>query len=97
MNAPHESAAQPAQPRGAGRRIAAMLVLGMIVFCVLWFVAFTAVTSLLIASAVCVVVIAAGAASDPIGVVIDAIATVVLAVLGVIAAIFAAILSIFDF
>jgi hypothetical protein len=97
MNAPHEPVAQPAPSRGPGRRIAAMLVVSTIVFLVLWLTAFTAITSLLVASAACIVVVVVGAASDPIGTVLDAIAGVVLAVFGVIAAIVAAIFSIFDF
>jgi hypothetical protein len=74
-----------------------MVILGGLGFLLLWFMAFSAVTSLLIASGCCTILIVASAVWDPFEMVLDTIATIVLAVLGAIGAVFAAIFSIFDF
>lgn len=93
MTAPNEPVTRPA--RGPGRRIAAAVIVSGLVFLVLWLVAFSVLTSALIASGCCIVVVAASAAWDPIEMILDAIATVVFGVLGVIAAIFGAIFGLF--
>jgi hypothetical protein len=89
MNAPNEPA------RGPARRIAATVVLSGLVFLLLWLTAFSVLTSVLVASGFCVVVVAASAASDPVEIVLDAIAAIVFGVLGAIAAIVGAIFSLF--
>jgi hypothetical protein len=95
MNAPNEPVTRPASARGPARRIAAAVIVSGLVFLLLWFVAFSVFTSLLVASTFCVVVVAASAASDLVEMVVDAIAAIVFAVLGAIAAIFGAIFSLF--
>jgi hypothetical protein len=98
MSAPNAPATPPTRTRGVVRRIAGALTICALVFLVLaWLTAFSFVTSLLVASGCCVVVVAASAGSDLIGMVLDAIAGAVLLVLGAIAAVFAALFSIFDF
>ena len=97
MNATQEPAAPPARTRRWGRRAAAMLAVGTVLFIALWVMAFSALTSLIVASSICVVVVGLSTAFDPVEAVLEAIVTVVLAVLGAIAAVFAAIFSIFDF
>jgi hypothetical protein len=96
MNAPAPTV-QPASNRGPIRRIAAAVVLGGLVFAVLWIMVFSMVTSLLIGAGCCVVVVAASSASDLIETLVDAVAAVIFGVLAVIAAIFGAIFSLFDF
>ena len=95
MNAPNEPVARPASASGLGRRIAATVIMSGLVFLLLWLMAFSVFTSLLIASGFCVVVVAASAALDPVVTVLDAIAAVVFGVLGAIAAFFGAIFSLF--
>lgn len=81
--------------RGVLRRIAVAAVMSGLVFVLLWLMAFSVFTSLLIASGCCVVVVAAGAVLDPVEWVLDAIASIVSGVLGIIAALFSTIFSIF--
>jgi hypothetical protein len=95
MNAPNEPVTRPAPARGPARRIAATVILSGLVFLVLWLMALSVFTSLLIAAGFCVVVVAASAASDPVVTVLDAIAAVVFGVLAAIAAFFGAIFSLF--
>jgi hypothetical protein len=71
------------------------VIVSGLAFLLLWFVAFSVFTSLLVASDFCVVVLAASAALDPVEMVLDAIAAIVFGVFGAIAAIFAAIFSLF--
>jgi hypothetical protein len=96
MNAPIEPTPQPAPTRGPVRRIAATVIIGGLVFLVLWITAFSVFTSLVIASGCCVAVGAASAVSDVVVTVLDVVASVVLGILAAIAAIFAAIFSIFS-
>ena len=96
MNAP-DQAARPASRKGPARRIATAIVLSLLIFGVLWIVAFSLVTSLLIGAGCCVVVIAASSVSDLVELLLDAIASVIFAVLAAIAAVFAAILGLFGF
>jgi ABC-type uncharacterized transport system permease subunit len=73
----------------------ATVIMSGLVFLLLWFMALSALTSLLIAAGFGVVVVAASAASDLVEMVLDAITAVVFGVLGAIAAFFAAIFSLF--
>jgi hypothetical protein len=95
MNAPNEPVTRPASASGLARRIAATVIISGVVFLLLWLMAFSVFTSLLIASGCCVVVVAASAASDPVEMVLDAIAAVVFGMLAAIAAFFTAIFSLF--
>ena len=69
----------------------------LLIFGVLWIIAFSLVTSLLIGAGCCVVVIAASSVSDLVELLLDAIASVIFAVLAAFAAVFAAILGLFGF
>jgi hypothetical protein len=93
MNAPHEPAVRPAPARRLARRVAATVIMSGLIFLLLWLVAFSAFTSLVIASGCCVVVVAASATFEPVVMVLDAIATVVFEVLGAIADFFAGLFS----
>ena len=95
MNAPHEPVTRPASASGPVRRIAATVIMSGLVFLLLWLMAFSVFTSLLIAAGCCVVVVAASAASDPVVMVVDAIAAVVFGVLAAFAAFVGAIFSLF--
>ena len=95
MNSP-EPAARWASSSPA-RRIAAAVMLSVLVFDVLWIMVFGMVTSLLIGAGCCVVIVAASTVSDAVDMLLDALAAVVFGALAVIAAIFAAILSLFGF
>ena len=97
MNTPQERIRRYARTTSPIRRIAATLIVGAILFVVLWLMAFSLVMSLLVASGCCIVLVAAGTASDLVEIVLDAIAAVVFGVLAVIAAVFAAIFAIFGF
>lgn len=79
------------------RRIAAAVMLSVLVFAVLWIMVFNMVTSLLIGAGCCVVIVAASTMSDAVDMLLDALASIVFGVLAVIAAIFAAILGLFGF
>jgi hypothetical protein len=79
------------------RRIATIVTLSALVFVVLWLMAFSFLTSLLIASGCCVVVVAASSVSDLVEIVLDAISAVVFGILAAIAAIFGAIFGLFGF
>jgi hypothetical protein len=96
MNSP-EPAARPASNSGPARRIAAAVMLGALVFAVLWITVFSMVTSLLLGAGCCVVIVAASSASDIFEMLLDAITAVIFGVLAVIAAIFGAIFGLFGF
>ena len=95
MNAPGEPRARPAPTSSLARRIAISVILSGLVFFVLWIMAFSLFTSLLIGSGCCVVIVAASSISDLIEMVLDAIASVIFGVLAVIAAVLGAILGLF--
>jgi hypothetical protein len=96
MNAPVEPAAQPrSTSRNLVRHIAVSLILSGLVFLMLWIMAFSFATSLLIGSGICVVIIAASATLSLIEMVLDAIATIVFGTLAAIAAVVAAVFSLF--
>lgn len=94
MNSP-EPAVRPASNSSPARRTAVAVILGGLVFAVLWIMVFSLVTSLLIGAGCCVVVVAAGSVSDLVEALLDAVASVIFGVLAVIAAIFGAILGLF--
>ncbi|ARQ00912.1 hypothetical protein [Pseudorhodoplanes sinuspersici] len=95
MNAPHEPVTRPASASAMARRLVATVIVSGLIFLLLWFMALSVLTSLLIAAGFGIVVVAASAASDLVEMVLDAIAAVVFGVLGAIAAFFAAIFSLF--
>jgi hypothetical protein len=94
---PPEPTARPASHSSPARRIAVAVILSGLVFVVLWIMMFNMVTSLLIGSGCCVVIVAASSLSDLVDMLLDAVATVIFGVLAVIAAIFEAILGLFGF
>jgi hypothetical protein len=96
MNSP-EPAARPASHSSFARRIAVAVVLGGLVFAVLWITMFSMVVSMLIGTTCCVVIVAASNLSDVVELLLDAVAFVVFGIAAVIAAIFGAIFSIFGF
>ena len=73
------------------------MILSGLVFAVLWVMAFSMITSLLIGAGCCVVIVAASSLSDLVDMLLDAIASAIFGVLAVIAAIFAGILGLFGF
>lgn len=79
------------------RRIAVAVILSGLVFVVMWMMAISFVTSLLVSAGCCVVVVAAGTVFDIVEMVLDAIAAIVFGVLGAIAAILGAIFGLFGF
>lgn len=97
MSAPNEPGTRPAPRRGPVRRIAATLIMSALVFVALWLMAFSLLTSLIISSGCCVVLVAASSISDLVEMVLDAIAAVVFGILAAIAAIVAGIFAIFGF
>lgn len=94
MNSP-ETVARPVSNRSAARRIAATVTLGCLVFAALWVMVFDMVASMLIGTACCAVIVAAGSASDVIDMLLDAVASALLGIVTIIAAILGAIVSIF--
>jgi hypothetical protein len=94
MNAPKQSV-RPGAHSSPARRIATAIVIGVLIFGMLWIMVFSLVTSLLIGTGCCVVVIAASSVSDLVETVLDAIASIIFGVLAAIAAVFAAILGLF--
>jgi hypothetical protein len=88
MNAPVESMTRSASTSRVVRRIAVSAIMSVLVFLAMWLMAFSLVTSLLIASSFCAVTILASSISDLIGIVLDTVAAVVFAVLAAIVAIF---------
>lgn len=95
MNTPAEPTARPESKSGLARRIAVSAILGGLVFLVMWIMAFSVVTSLLIGAGFGVVIIAASETLELIATVLDVVASVIFAVLAGIAAVVGAILSFF--
>lgn len=91
---------QPAPPPPASRgfvgRIAVAAVIGVIVFALLWYTIFSAVTAALIAAGGTGVIVVGSSVSDVLESLLELLASIVLAVLGAIAAVVAAIFSIFN-
>lgn len=78
------------------RRIAASALIGALLFGLLWYTVFNAVTAALVASGGTVVLLAGAQASDAFETVFDMIANILLGILAAIGAVFAAIMSFFD-
>ena len=97
MNAPAEPKARSASTSSLTRRVAVSVIAGGLIFLVLWIMAFSVFTSMLIGSGCCVVLVATSEFSDLVEMVLDAIASVIFGVLAVIAAVFGAIFSLFGF
>ncbi len=95
MNAPDRPATRRA-PASLSRRIVATMIAGGALFLLLWLMALTALTSLLIAAGVCITLLSASAVSDPVETVLDFLVAIVFGVLAAIAAFFAAIFSLFS-
>lgn len=79
------------------RRIATILTMSALVFVVLWLMAFSFITSLIVATGCCVVVTAASTVSDIVEIVLDAVSAIIFGILAMIAAVFAAIIGLFGF
>ena len=97
MNAPAEPKVRPASTSSLTRRVAVSVIVGGLIFLVMWIMAFSVFTSMLIGSGCCVVLVATSEISDVVEMVLDAIASVIFGVLAVIAAVFGAIFSLFGF
>jgi hypothetical protein len=97
MSIPEKPQPETSSTSGWGRRIAAVLMIGILLTAVLWYTVFSAVTAALVGSGGAVVLLAGSSASDVVETVLDAIANVLLAVLAAIGAVLAAIFSLFDF
>src|SRR5262245_18562521 len=95
MNTPAEPTTRPTTTSRFVRRIAVSAIVGVLVFVGLWLMAFSYLTSVLIASGVCAVAVVGCSVSDLIATRLDAIATVVFGILAAIAAVVAAIFSLF--
>jgi hypothetical protein len=89
----------PAPPQKSSailRTIAVAAVIGLILFGVLWYTIFSAVTAAIIAASGTGVIVVGSSVSDVFESLFELLASIVLAVLGAIAAVFAAIFSIFN-
>jgi hypothetical protein len=82
MNAPVESPPRPASTSRVAQRIAVSVILGVLVFFALWLMAVSFVTSVLISSSCCAVIVVASSVSDLVEAVLDAIAAVVFGIPG---------------
>jgi len=78
---------------GILRRIAGAVAIGMVLFGILWYAVFSAVTAALVASGGTVVILAGASASDTFEMIFEAIASFVLGILSAIAGFFS---SLFD-
>ena len=96
MNASDQPTTRHASASSLSRRIVATLVVGGMLFLVLWLMALTALTSLLISAGFCVVLVAASTISDLVETMLNLIVAIVFGVLAAIAAVFAAIFSLFS-
>lgn len=89
----------PAEQRsksGIVRRIAVSAVIGVLLFGLLWYTVFSAVTAALVASGGTAVLVAGSSASDALESLFDMLTNIILGILAAIGAFFAAIFSIFD-
>ena len=84
------------QPNKLLRSVAVAAVIGLILFGVLWYTIFSAVTAAVIATGGTGVIVVGSSVSDVFESLLELLASVVLAVLGAVAAVFAAIFSIFS-
>jgi membrane-associated phospholipid phosphatase len=93
MNAPDQPVMRRTPGSSLSRRLIATIIVGGLLFLVLWLMALTALTSLLISAGFCVVVVAASTVSDLVETMLNIIVAIVFGVLAAIAAFFAAIFS----
>jgi len=96
MTAPPPTAAEPPPTGGIMRRIAVCAVIGVLLFGLLWYTVFSAVTAALVAAGGMGVLAAGSTVSDTLESLFDMLANIVLGILAAIAAFFAAVFSIFD-
>ncbi len=89
----HPTDPEPAPRMGIIRRIAAGLIIGTLVFGLLWYTVFNAVTAALVASGGTVVLLAGASVSDVFESIFETVANIVLGILGAIVDFFS---SIFD-
>jgi hypothetical protein len=82
--------------RGIAARIFVGAVLGLILFAVLWYTVFSAVTAALLAAGGTGVIVVGSSLSDVLETLFEMIANVILGILAAIGAFFAAIFSIFN-
>lgn len=97
MTAPTPPSERPNPKRSDwARRLVGAFVVSFLVFALLWFMVFTAVTAALVSAGVGGVLLVGSATSEVFETVLDALAEIVHSVFAAIAAVFAAILSIFN-
>ncbi len=96
MTAPPPTAAEPPPTGGIMRRIAVCAVIGVLLFGLLWYTVFSAVTAALVAAGGMGVLVAGSTVSDSLESLFDMLANIVLGILAAIAAFVAAIFSFFD-
>lgn len=96
MTAPPTTPAGAPSRGGIIRRIAVCAVIGVLLFGVLWYTVFSAVTAALVAAGGTGALVAGSAVSDTFESLFEMLANIVLGILAAIAAVFAVIFSIFD-
>jgi Flp pilus assembly protein TadB len=87
---------KPAPGRSNAERIAVLFVVGVLLFGVLWYTVFTAVTAALVSAGVTGVLVIGSSASDTLEALVDMLANILAGILAAIAAVLAAIFSIFN-
>ena len=96
MTAPPPTAAEPPPTGGIMRRIAVCAVIGVLLFGLLWYTVFSAVTAALVVAGSMGVLVAGSTVSDSLESLFDMLANMILGSLAAIAAFVAAIFSFFD-
>jgi hypothetical protein len=86
MNTPAEPTTRSNSTSTLGRCLAVSVILGAVVFLLLWVTVFSFVTSLLIGAGCCAIIMLASATSEPIETIVGAIATIVFGILAAVAA-----------
>ena len=94
MNPP-EPAVRSAPNSSTARRAAVAIILGTLVFAVMWITLFSLLASLLIGAGCCAVIVGASSMSDMVQALLDAIAAVIFGALALIATVFGAIVGLF--
>lgn len=87
----------PSRASSIFRRIAATVLIGVLLTGILWYTVFNAVTAALVGAGGSLVILAGASASDTLEAIFETIANILLGIFGAIAAFFAAIFSFFDF
>ena len=91
-----QPASSPPASRGIGGRVAVAAVVGVVVFALLWYTIFSAVTAALIAAGGTGVLVVGSSVSDTFESLFEMLANILLGILAAIGAFFVAIFSIFD-